>query len=458
MISPQAIAQTFVHPKPIYSLSVDGADITATLQGRLVDLTLTDNRGFEADTLDLRLDDTDGMLDLPPRGATIRLLLGWQDSGLVPKGSYTVDEVEHSGTPDTLSIRARSADLRSGLTTQRERSWHDVTLGDIVATLAAENALQPAIQGALAGQRIAHIDQTNESAVNLLTRLANQFDAIATVKDGRLLFIPAAGGVSASGRALSTVSITREVGDQHRFSIADRDSYSAVKALYHDVDGAVKGEVIWGKEENSAETKIPAKPDPTPPTGQYKDLGKTFKSRTAAQKAARKAWQSLKKNKAARAAYIGVKAKYDDRNLGTSGEVSYGQIDDEKGIKNAGRQAERDKAKIDGKPIPKTATPSAFEHSADNVKTLRHVYASKTNAQRAARAEWRRIQRGVASFSITLARGRPEIFPDQPAIVSGFKPAIDNTDWILTKVTHTLGDGGFTTALELEIKATEIPD
>jgi hypothetical protein len=136
-----------------------------------------------------------------------------------------------------------------------------------------------------------------------------------------------------------------------------------------------------------------------------------------------------------------------DRNLGVSGEASYGQADDDKKRKNATRQSERDEARINGKPVPATNTPSAFEHGAENVKTLRHVYANKTNAQR-----------GVANFAITLARGRPEIIPDQPAIVSGFKSSIDNTDWILTKVTHTLDDGGFTTALELKIKATEIPD
>ena len=457
MINPQILAKTVAHPKPIYWLSVDGTDITATVSGRLIDLTLTDNRGFEADQLDLRLDDTDGLLDLPPLGVKISVAIGWEDSGLVPKGSYTVDEVEHSGTPDTLSIRARSADLRSGLTTQRERSWHDVTLGDIVKTIADENDLTPLISPSLAVQHIAHIDQTNESGANLLTRLADQFDAISTVKDSKLIFMSAAGGVSASGRLLPTVNITRDVGDQHRFLAAERDSYSGVKALYHDVDGAVKGEVIWGKEENSAERNIPVKTTTTTTTGQYKSLEKTFKSRDAALRAARKAWQALKSNKAAKAAYVGVKAKYNDRNLGTTGEASYGQADDDKRKKSATRQAERDKARLDGKPVPKTATPSAFEHSADNVKTLRHVYANKTNAQRAARAEWRRLQRGMATFSITLARGRPELFPDLPATVSGFKAAIDNTDWILTKATHTLAEV-LTTALELEIKATETPD
>ena len=41
---------------------------------------------------------------------------------------------------------------------------------------------------------------------------------------------------------------------------------------------------------------------------------------------------------------------------------------------------------------------------------------------RAARAEWERIQRGVAEFDITLARGRPELYPEQPTTVRGSSP------------------------------------
>jgi phage protein D len=61
----------------------------------------------------------------------------------------------------------------------------------------------------------------------------------------------------------------------------------------------------------------------------------------------------------------------------------------------------------------------------ENVKELRYIYANQTNAMRAARAEWERIQRGVAEFDITLAKGRPELYPEQPTTVRGFKPDID---------------------------------
>lgn len=452
MISPANLLKPHEHPRAIYRISVDGQDITQNLAGRLSRLTLTDNRGLEADTLDLELDDTDGQLSLPPRGAVIAVAFGWAASGLVDKGSYTVDEIEHSGPPDLLSIRARSADLRSGLTTQRECSWHNITIGDLVRTIADENGIEPLIAPSLAAIDIAHLDQTNESAVNLLTRLAQRYDAIATVKNGKLLFIPAAGGVSASGQPLPALAITRQSGDRHRFALADRETYSAVRATYHDVNAGAKGEVVWNGSADLAERQVIAAPPPAPPpAGQYKDAGKVFPTRGKAQRAAAQQWEKLKKNKAQRAAYVGVKARYNDRNLSTSGEVTYGRVDDEKRLRSAKKLEAEDAEKALPEPVV------AIDYGAENIKTIRHNYASKGNAGHAARAEWRRLQRGMASFSITLAQGRPELFPEVPVVLSGFKPEIDSTSWIVTKVSHALDDNGLSTSIELEIRATEIP-
>ncbi len=134
-------------------------------------LELTDNRGIEADQLSITLSDHDGLLAIPPKGATIRLWLGWSDTGLVDKGTYTVDETEHSGAPDVLSIRARSADLRKGLKTKRERSWSNTTLGDVLGDIALGNGLTATIAGALDGLPILQLDQANESDANLISRV-----------------------------------------------------------------------------------------------------------------------------------------------------------------------------------------------------------------------------------------------------------------------------------------------
>lgn len=211
---------------------VNGNDITSLLVGgpkpRLVSIELTDNRGLEADQLDITLSDHDGLLAIPPRGATVRLWLGWDDTGLVDKGSFTVDETEHSGAPDTLSIRARSADLRGGLKTKKERSFDATTLGTVIGAIATAQGLTPVVSAVLAGIELLHLDQANESDANLLSRLGREHDAIATVKADRLLFLPTGKATTASGLSLPHVTLTRADGDQHRFLQADRDSYTGV--------------------------------------------------------------------------------------------------------------------------------------------------------------------------------------------------------------------------------------
>ena len=49
--------------------------------------------GLEADQVDIELDDSDGLLDLPARGAFITLWLGWQGTPLEPKGDFTVGDI-----------------------------------------------------------------------------------------------------------------------------------------------------------------------------------------------------------------------------------------------------------------------------------------------------------------------------------------------------------------------------
>ena len=107
---------------------------------------------------------------------------------------------------------------------------------------------------------------------------------------------------------------------------------------------------------------------------------------------------------------------------------------------------------------PEDDAPDPSISDTGNTKTLRHTYASKDNAMRAAYAEWARIQRGVATFSLTLAEGRSELMPELPASVTGFKPQIDAIAWTLTKVMHSLTDSGYTTAVEMEVRTSELPD
>lgn len=194
---------------PGFSIIIEGKDVTTVLDARLMSLTLTDNRGFEADQLDLELDDSDGQIVLPRRGAIIQFALGWKGQPLFPKGAFTVDEIEHSGAPDRLTIRARSADFRETLNTRREKSWHQTTVGEVVKEIAGRHKLKMALGKDLLDKPVDHLDQTNESDASFLMKLARQYGAIASVKDGNLLFIRQGQGRTASGKPLPVITITR---------------------------------------------------------------------------------------------------------------------------------------------------------------------------------------------------------------------------------------------------------
>lgn len=217
---------------PDFSLTLQGNDITHNIRARLLSLTLTDNRGFEADQLDIELDDSDGLMVMPQRNAVLSLALGWQGAQLTHKGRFTVDEVEHRGAPDTLTIRARSADFRGSLNTRREASYHDTTLGDIVQQIAARNTLSAKLAAGLDAIKISHIDQTQETDAAFATRLASLNGAVAAVKNGCLLFIRPGNGTTVNGKPLPVMTITRRDGDRHNFSLADRDAYTGVTASW----------------------------------------------------------------------------------------------------------------------------------------------------------------------------------------------------------------------------------
>lgn len=364
------------HLTPQAELTIDGKRFGTQAMSRIISISLTDKRGFEADELTIELDDHDGTIAIPKTGSKITLKLGYQETGLVEKGEYLVSEFTASGSPDILSITARAADLAEALAEQVEKSWHKQTLYQIIETIAKKHKYEYIISKDYQNIKIEHIDQTNESDASFMSRLAEQYDAIATVKNGKLLFIPAGESQTASGQPILPTTITRASGDSHSFTYSSSNSYQAVRAYYTDKKTGQKKEVIVNKDNAYPNKKT---------TQQTKTVkGKTFKAK---------------------------KKENDNQKVNTEGQ---------------------------------------------KIKTLRHLYATESGAWSGARGAFKKIQRGVAEFSITLAVGRPDLYPETPAVVKGFKPEIDAEAWLITEVLHKIDSGGYTAGIQFEARI--VPD
>lgn len=234
--------------KPAFRVTVDGEDITQTLLPRLVSLTVQDAPGVESDTVELTVADhlPGARLEIPPRGAEIDVSLGYGFS-VKRMGLYVADSVEVSGPPDNMRIRGTAAphgSTKSGqkpINDQKSRSWDEgTTIGDLVRKVASEHGLRAVVSGSLASLPLPHIDQVDESDINLLTRIARDFDAIAKPGGGAMIF------AKRGEIQMPRVSLTPQDVTSWRMAVKLKPPAEKVVATYRDQPLADDIEAVAG--------------------------------------------------------------------------------------------------------------------------------------------------------------------------------------------------------------------
>lgn len=263
---------------PICLITADNKPLNDLILSRIMSVTVTDNRANEADELSIVLDDSDGTLELPKRGVRLNCKMGFIGEELHDKGDFIVDETEWSGTPDQITVKASSANFKSNLKVAQSKSYHRKTFGEVATDIARKHALELVMTATLKAINLNHIDQTNESDLNLLARLAKQNGAEMAVKKDRLLIFQAGTAKSASGKNLPAITLTRNDGDQFRYNEQDRESdYTGVSASYQDLGKATRKKVTSGNPEKRGGGN-----DPTTKTRVIKG---TFANKEEAQRA-----------------------------------------------------------------------------------------------------------------------------------------------------------------------------
>ncbi len=239
--------------KPQVQVVANGV-VVPQINSRISALVIVDKAGLESDTLTITLTDHDPLkpIDIPPAGAELEVWLGY-DGDLNQMGVYYVDRVDLAGPPDSMRISAKAAPQNRGssqkllMQTQKTRSWPSPqTLGGLVQTIAAEHGLKPAIAAPLASIGLSHLDQRNESDINLLTRVAKLYDAIAKPAGGNLVVAPKGAATAVSGQPLPAVELTKKDVTRYGLALPKRAAWQSVVATYRDVAQAKDIEVTAG--------------------------------------------------------------------------------------------------------------------------------------------------------------------------------------------------------------------
>lgn len=256
---------------PDFKIIAAGVNITPQIKDRLLALTITDEAGAKSDTVEIVLDDRDGLIELPAPGAPLLVFLGYRETGLIPMGLFTSDEVTVTAPPATLTIRAKAADLGGSIKDQKTRSWDKTTIGEIVGKIAGEHDLTPKASERFRPVRIEHIDQTDESDISFLDRLGRDHDALVSVKGGALLFMGKGEGRTVSGLPIPPRPVLERDTSTWTLTLTTREAYKSVTAIWQDAKEAKRQEVTAGsgapvlklrhihKTEDEAKTAATAK-------------------------------------------------------------------------------------------------------------------------------------------------------------------------------------------------------
>lgn len=250
----------------------------ALLNQRLMHWSHTDTAGIESDRLELTLN-IEGLEGLPSLSGKIGLRVGYQESGLVEKGEFVITQRTPVLFPMRLMIVATAAPFSvadaSGYRQRRSASYGPTTLGALFRQLVSRHGYSPRVAPALDGIAIAHVDQSNESDMAFITRLAKRYCAV-TKPFNELYVLAEAGQVtSLSGQLLPEVKLSvtadNRPGEQAfitaRLDEKSRAKYEGCRVTWWDTAGGKQRVVQVGnapfktlrqRHQNEAEARAVA--------------------------------------------------------------------------------------------------------------------------------------------------------------------------------------------------------
>jgi phage protein D len=240
--------------EPVVRIVANDKDITDKIAERFSSLTLTDETGTTSDTVEITLTDhiPEKRIKVPPQGAELEVSIGYGDK-LVRKGVFVCDEIELSGPPGKMVIRARASTHektptgKKDMQSHKTRSWpKGTTIGAMVKRIAGEHGLKPAVSKTLASVALPHTDQAHESDMNLLIRIAKRYDAIAKPAGGSLIFTKRGEATSVSGEPLARNRFAPGDGGEYTVTRASREGAGTAVAYYRDKRAAKQRYVSVG--------------------------------------------------------------------------------------------------------------------------------------------------------------------------------------------------------------------
>lgn len=232
----------------IWSVTINGDDISAGLRPHLISIMVTDKDGTAGDKLSITVDDNAGQFRMPDEGARITAAIN-----TVRVFEGTIDKVRSLGARGgglTLSIAANGYDTKGKAKEPQALHKDDATLEEFLGEVAENAGFSLAMDPELGGVFRDYWAADSESFLHVGQRLAREMNATFKLRGDKAVFakrgketLP---GISASyGKNLKTWDIA---------PLSGRSLFASAKARYLDRETAA-----FKEEETDFSATRPAK-------------------------------------------------------------------------------------------------------------------------------------------------------------------------------------------------------
>ena len=246
---------------PRFSITTNDKNVDEALAQRVVKVEVISHSGFISDHCIITINDhPDKRIEPPKTGDRIAINMGYGEN-LIHHGEFEIAEFSYQGPDETISLYGNKLQWSSELKSPKQKSWQStpeqpLMLSAMLEEIASAHQLQAKVESSLGQLIIPAIDQS-ESDLQLITKLAAQYDATAKVAENYLIFASRGTGLSVSGKSLPKVTLNKQQLLNWQMLHSESSNYSSCKAYYYDIHTAKRKVVTVGQGSPCFELTYP---------------------------------------------------------------------------------------------------------------------------------------------------------------------------------------------------------
>lgn len=169
--------------KPQIKVEANGKDITDTINQDASKVSFHDEDGTVADEIKLTIE---GEFKRPKYKDELKLWIGTEKE-MMYCGLFSVQKsVSKSGNSNCIEVSATAVDFSGELKVKRSKSYENISIKQVAGQIAKRHELT--LKSDFDDIYIIHLEQTDESDLHFLKRIASDYNGLFAIKNNSLIF------------------------------------------------------------------------------------------------------------------------------------------------------------------------------------------------------------------------------------------------------------------------------